>query len=158
MRSKSLSGFLKGIDGTCSQAIKPSHCHKTQTGWEYLAHQGLILGVHNHSLIEVANMFHKVYSTIIHGECGLSEPSRKFPSLNSARERCSRNLVECSAHRIISQAFGRWVPVFVLMVVVLIIWERLTMRSSWFAPIATILFIVKREVRTGRSLLSPFVA
>ena len=54
---------------------------------------------------------------------------RKSPSLNSVCERWSGNLVERSAHRIISQAFGRWIPTSVLMVVVLIIHERLSRRS-----------------------------
>ena len=54
---------------------------------EYLKHQGLILGVHIHSLVEVAYVLHRVCSTIVHGECGLGEPPRKSPSLNSACER-----------------------------------------------------------------------
>ena len=49
-------------------------------------HQGFVLGVHNHSLIEMVNMFHKVHSTIVLGEYGLSEPSRKSSSLNFAYE------------------------------------------------------------------------
>ena len=49
-------------------------------------HQGFVLGVHNHSLIEMVNMFHRVHSTIVHGECGLSEPLRKSSSLNFAYE------------------------------------------------------------------------
>ena len=99
-------------------------------------------------------MLHRVCSTIIHGECGLSEPPRKFPSLNSTCERRSVNLVKCFAYRIISLVFGRWASVFVLMVIILIIRERLTRRSLWSASIATILFIVEREVRiaTGPKL------
>ena len=114
--------------------------------------------MHCHPLVEVAYMFHGVYSTIVHGERGLSEPPRKPPSLNSTHERWSGNLVECSAHHIISQAFGRWILVSALMVVVLNIRERLTGRSSWSVSITTILFIVRREVRIGGSSLSPFVA
>ena len=68
MRSKYLSEFLKGINGTCTQTIKPPYRYRPQAGWEYLVHQGLVLGVHNHSLIEVANMLHKVCSTVIYGE------------------------------------------------------------------------------------------
>ena len=86
-RSKCPSELLKGINGTCTWAIKPPHHHRPQAGWEYLTHQGLTLGVHDHPLVEVAYMFHKVCLTIIHGECGLSEPPRKSPSLNFARER-----------------------------------------------------------------------
>ena len=85
------------------------------------------------SLVEVADMFHRVCSTIIHGECGLSEPPRKYPSLNSTHEMWSGNLVKCSTHSIISQAFGRWIFVSALMTVVLIIRERLTRRSPWSA-------------------------
>ena len=86
MRSKSLSEFLKGINGTYTQTIKLPHHHRPQAGWEYLVHQGLILGVHNHSLIKVANMLHRVSSTIIHGEHGLSKPPRKSLSLNHVCE------------------------------------------------------------------------
>ena len=113
--------------------------------------------MHNHSLVEVAYVLHRVCSTIVHGECGLSEPPKKSPTLNSARERWFGNLVERFTHRIISQAFRRWVPISALMVVVLIIRERLTRRSPWFGSITTIFLIVKRKVRIGGSSPSPFV-
>ena len=96
--------------------------------------------------------------TIVHGERRLSEPLRKSPSLNSVSRRWSRNLVECFAYHIISQAFGRWVPVYVLMMVVLIIQEKLTRRSPWSRSITTLLLIVRREVRIWGSSPSPFVA
>ena len=95
--------------------------------------------------------------TIVHGERRLSEPLRKSPSLNSVSRRWSRNLVECFAYHIISQAFGRWVPVYVLMMVVLIIQEKLTRRSPWSRSITTLLLIVRREVRIWGSSPSPFV-
>ena len=84
MRSKRPSKILKGINRTSSQAIKPSYCHRLQTGWEHLAHQGFILGVNNHPLVEVAHMFYKVCLTIVHGEYWLSKLPRKFSSFNSA--------------------------------------------------------------------------
>ena len=114
--------------------------------------------MHCHSLVEVAYMLHEVCSTIVHGEHGLGELPRKSPPLNSVRERWSINLVERSTHRVISYAFGRWIPVSALMVVVLNIWERQTRRSSWSASIITILFIVRREFQIGESSFSPFVA
>ena len=101
---------------------------------------------------------YEVCLTIVHGEHRLSEQLRKSPSLNSVSERWSRNLVKCSAQHIISQAFGRWVPVYVLMMVVLIIQERLTRRSPWSRSITTLLLIVRREVRIWGSSPSPFVA
>ena len=82
MRSKCLNKFLKGINGTYPQTIEPSHRYRTKIGWEYLAQQGLILGVYNHPLIEVVDMLHRVCSTIVHSECGLSELPRKSLSLN----------------------------------------------------------------------------
>ena len=78
-------------------------------------------------------MLHRVYSTIVHGKRWLSELSRKSPSLNSAYEGWSGNLVEYFTHRIIFQAFGRWISISKLIMEVLFIWERLTRRSPWSA-------------------------
>ena len=103
-------------------------------------------------------MLHWVCSTIEHGEHGLSELPKKSHSHNFARERWSGNLVERSAYRIISQAFGREVLVSVLMVVVLLIRERLTRRSLWSGSITAILLIIRKEVRIGGSSSPPFVA
>ena len=72
MGSKHLSEFLEGIDGTCPQTIDPPHHHRPQAGWKYLAHQGLVLGMYCHPLIEMANMLYRVCSAVIHGESGLS--------------------------------------------------------------------------------------
>jgi len=44
------------------------------------------------------------------------------------------------------------------MMVVLIMQERFTRKGPWSAPIATILFIVGKEIRFGRSSLLPFMA
>ena len=87
MRPKRSCELLEGVDRTSIQTIKPPHCHRPQAGWKYLAHQGLVLGVYNHSLVEVTNVLRWVCTTIIDGERGLSEPLRKFPSLDSTRER-----------------------------------------------------------------------
>ena len=63
MRAKCLGEPFKGIYGTCPQAIKPSHCHGSQTGWEHLTHQGLVLGMDSHSLVEMAQrLAHNVIS------------------------------------------------------------------------------------------------
>ena len=114
--------------------------------------------MHCHPLVEVAYILHEVCSTIVHGERGLGESLRKSPSLNSMHERWSGDLVERSAHRVISQALGRWIPVSALMVVVFNIRERLIRRSFWSASITSILFIMGREVWIWGSSLSLFVA
>ena len=59
---------LKGTYGTCPQVIKPSYRHGSQTRWELPTHQGPILGMDGHSLVEMAHMLHKVRSTIVNGE------------------------------------------------------------------------------------------
>ena len=107
MRPKSLSKFLEGIYKTCSQTIKLSHCDRPQTRWEHLAHQGLILGVDSHSLVEVTYVLHRVCSIIIDGERWLIESPRKFCPFNFAHERRLGNLVQRRAHCVISQAFAR---------------------------------------------------
>ena len=111
----------------------------------------------NHSLVELAHMLHRVCSTIVDGECWLVEPPRKFPFLNSG-ERWFGNLVECSAHCIISYISGRLVPISALMVVFLFIRERLTRRIPWSTSITTVLLTVRRGVIMGGSSSSPFVA
>jgi len=61
----------------------------------------------SHSLVEVTYVLHKICMTVVHGECGLSEPLRKSPFLNPTCERRSENLFEHSTYRIIPQAFRR---------------------------------------------------
>ena len=158
MRPECLGELFKGVNRTCTQTIKPPHRHRTQVGWKYLAHQGLILGVHNHSLVEVTYVLHRVCTTVVHGERRLSETPRKSPIIDLTCERWSGNLFEGSAHRIIPQAFGRWVSVSVLMAIFLIIRERLTRRIPWSLSITTILFIARREINNGRSTPSLLVA
>jgi len=114
--------------------------------------------MHCHPLVEGAYMLHQGCSTIIHDECGLSEPPTESHSFNSTRERWFGNLVERSAHHIISQAFRGWATVSAFMEIVLIIWEGLTMRCPWPGSITIILLIVRREVKVRRSSPSPFVA
>ena len=80
MGAKRLSKFLEGIYWTCPQAVKPSQHYGSQTGCEHFAHQGFVLGIDSHSLIEMAHMLHRVYSPIVDGECWLMEmPSRSYP-------------------------------------------------------------------------------
>ena len=135
---------------TCALPI-----YKPQTRWEHLAHQILILGVNNHSLLEVAYFLYRVRSTIVHGECWLSKPPRKFSSLNSTCERQPENLVQHLTHSIISQAFARWAPTSTFTVVILITREGFTKRSSRPGSVSTILLIARREIRIrGSSSLS----
>ena len=79
-----------------------------------------------HSLIEMAHMLYGVYLASIHGERGLSEPPRKFRSLNSLRERRLGDLIQRLAHSVVSHTFSRGVLIPTFVVVLLFIGVRLT--------------------------------
>ena len=86
MIAKCPGELLKGIFGTCPQAIEPSHRHELQARWKHLAHQGLVLGMDSHSLVEVTYMLHRVCLTIVNSEHWLIEVSRKSCPFNLAHE------------------------------------------------------------------------
>ena len=78
-----------------------------------------------HSLTEVAHMLYGICLAIIHGECGLSEPSGEFCLLNSSCERRPGDLIQRLAHSIISHTFSKGALMPTLAVVLLFIGERL---------------------------------
>ena len=82
-----------------------------------------------HSLIEVAHMLYGVCLAIIDGECGLSEPSGEFCSLNSSCKRRPGDLIQRLAHNIVSHTFlkGAFMPTLVVML--LFVGERLARRG-----------------------------
>ena len=101
-----------------------------QIGWEHLTHQGLVLQVDNHSLVEVANMFHEIHPSIIHGKRWLGEPSRKSFCFSPMGERRLGDLAQSPTHGIVAQAFVRWgLPTSSIMAL-LLIRKRLTGKSS----------------------------
>ena len=99
----------------------------------------------------MAHMFYRVRLTIIDGERGLMEMLRKFYPLYLARERWFGDLIQRFARSVISQASTRrgLVPTFVM--VLFIIGEILAWWSSWPLPITSILFIIRGDIKTGRS-------
>ena len=72
-------------------------------------------------MIEVANMFHRVRSAIIHDERWLSKPPRELPTFNPTGKRRFRNLVKSPTHSVIAQTFAGWTLAFTLIMVILII-------------------------------------
>ena len=84
---KGPSELLEGANRTFFQTVESSYRHEPQTGWEHFAYQGFIPGVNGHSLVEVADVLHKVRSAIIHGECWLSKMLRKLSPFNSMHKR-----------------------------------------------------------------------
>ena len=112
------------------------------TGWEHFAHQGFVLGIDKHSLIEMAHMLHRVCSPIVNGECWLMETPRRSYLFNPTCEWRLGNLVQIFAHRIITQSFvnGTFATVFTMMF--FFIWEGFARESPWSASITAILLIV----------------
>ena len=80
-------------------------------------------------MIEVANMFHRVRSAIIHDERWLSKPLRELPTFNPTGKRRFRNLVKNPTHSIATQTFARWTFIPTLIMAILIIRKGLTGRS-----------------------------
>ena len=158
MGAKCLSEFLKGIYWTYPQAIKPSHHYRSQTRWEHSAHQGVVLGIDSHSLIEMAYMLHRVCSPIVDGECWLMETPRKSYPFNLMRERWLSNLVQSFAHCIITQSSvnGALASAFAMML--FFIWEGFARGSSWSTSITAILLIVGGGTRRGGSSFSLCIA
>ena len=113
--------------------------------------------MHSHSLVKVAHMLHKVHPTIVYGERWLGKSLRKSPSLDFACEGWFGDLVECSTHCVIFQAFGRWTSVSTLVMDTFIVRERLTGRNPRLSSVNAILFIINRRVRNGWSSFSSLV-
>ena len=130
MKAKCLDEPFKGAYGTYPQTIKPSHRHGSQTRWEHLTHQGLILGMDGHSLVEMAHVIHRVCSTIVNGERWLIQSPRKSCPFNLVREGQFENLVQHLAHSVISQVFARRVLIPTFVMAFLIVGERLAMWGS----------------------------
>ena len=123
-RAKCLGELLKGTYGICPQAIKPSYRHLSQIGWKHFTHQGFVLGMDRHSLVEVAHMLYRICSAVVNGECWLVESPREYCPLNVACERQSGNLVQDPAHSIISQASVWWALVSTFMMVFYFVGKR----------------------------------
>ena len=148
---KRASKLLKGFNRTLSLTIEPPHCHRPQSRWEHLAHQGFILWVNNHSLVKVANMLHRVWSVVIQSKCWLSKPLRKFSSFNPMGKRWLRDLIQSPAHSIIAQTFTRRTLLYPSIMVTLVTQKRLTGRSPGLGVVAIITIIIRRGARTWRS-------
>ena len=79
----------------------------------------------NHFLVEMAHIFHRIYSTIVDGKRLLIESLRKFCPFNLAHKGQFGNLIQRLAHNVISQAFVRWALIPTFAMVLLIVGEIL---------------------------------
>ena len=97
-------------------------------------------------------MLHRIRLTVVDGECWLMKPQREYCPLNITREGRSRNLVQCPAHNVISQASAWRALVFTSMMVFYFVGNRFARWSSWPSPISKILFFLRGNVRVVISL------
>ena len=92
-------------------------------------------------------MLHEVYIVIIKGEGWLLESQRECNPFYEACERWFRELIQCLAHGIVSQAPRRWASMFTPLVVLFYMREGLAWRGSRSLPIVIIAFIIGGQVR-----------
>ena len=103
-------------------------------------------------------MFHGVYITVINGEGWLLKSPRERSPFYAACERWFKELVQCPAHGIVSQAPRRWASVFVPLVTLFLMRESLALGGSRSLPIVIIVFIIMKRVRARMRLLSLCIA
>ena len=107
----------------------------------------------NHLLFELTYVFYRVCSTIIHGECWLVEPSRKFCLFYPPCKGWLRNLVQCLFHNISSYSFTRRAPAFPLVQMFFLTGERFAWWSSRPLSVYGIFFIIGGDIIAVRGLL-----
>ena len=92
-------------------------------------------------------MFHGVCITVIKGEGRLLESSRECSPFYVACKRWFRELIQCPAHGIVSQAPRKWASAFVPLVMLFFMREGLAWSGSWSLPIVIIAFIIGGQVK-----------
>ena len=101
----------------------------------------------SYPLVKLAHMLYGVCVAVINGEGGLLESSRECSPFYVACERWFRELIQCPAHDIVSQAPRRWAFTFTPLVVLFFMREGLAWRGSRSLPIVIITFIIRGQVR-----------
>ena len=92
-------------------------------------------------------MLHGVCITVIKGEGRLLKSSRECSPFYVACKRWFRELIQCPAHGIVSQAPRRWASAFVPLVMLFFMREGLAWSGSWSLPIVIIAFIIGGQVK-----------
>ena len=92
-------------------------------------------------------MLHKVYVAVIKGESWLLESPKECSPFYAVCERWFRELIQCLAHGIVSQALRKWASVFAPLVMLFFMGEGLALRGSRSLPIVIIAFIIGGQVR-----------
>ena len=109
--------------------------------------------MNNHLLFELTYVLYTVCSVIIHGECWLVEPSRKFCLFYPPCKWWLRNLAQCLFHNVSSYSFARRAPAFSSMKMLFLIGEGFAWWSSRPLSVYSIFFIIRRDIRAGKGSL-----
>ena len=101
----------------------------------------------SHPLVELTHMLHRVCFIVVNGEGRLLELSREYGHFYVMRKRRLRELIQCPAHGIISQAPRGWASVPTPSVVLFFMGEGLTWGSPRSSPIVIVTFIVEGHIK-----------
>ena len=105
--------------------------------------------MNGHFLIKMANVLHRIYSTIIKREGRLIKSPRKACTLYFPCKRQFSNLVQRFVHGLVSKALVRWTLVLMPMATVfLVAWESFAGWSSGSLPVRGIFCILRRRLRS----------
>ena len=99
-------------------------------------------------------MLHGVCIAVIKGEGWLLESPRECSPFYVACERWFRELIQCPAHGIVSQAPRRWASAFAPLVMLFFMRECLSWRGSRSLPIVIIAFTIEGQVKVRMRLPS----
>ena len=104
-------------------------------------------------LFELTYVLYRVCSAIIHGECWLMEPSRKFCLFYPPCKGWLRNLAQRLFHNVSSYSFARRAPMFPSVKMLFLTGEGLAWWSSRPLFVYSIFIIIGRDIRAGRGSL-----
>ena len=109
----------------------------------------------SHPLVELAHMLHRVCFTVVNGEGWLLEPSRKCSPFYVVHERGLRELIQCPAHDIVSQAPRRWAFAPTPPVVLFFMRKCLTWGSPRSLSIVIVTFIIEGYIKPRMRYMTP---
>ena len=107
----------------------------------------------SHLLFELAYVFYRIRSTIIHGEHWLMEASRKFCPFYPPCKGWLRDLAQRLFHNIVPHSFVRRAPAFPLVKMLILTGEKFAWWGYRALPVYSIFFIIRRDIRAWGVLL-----
>ena len=107
----------------------------------------------SHLLFKLTYVFYRIRSAIIHGERWLVKSSRKLCPFYLLCKGWLRNLAQRLFHNISSYSFARRASAFPLVKALFLTGKGFAWWGSWPLSVHSVLFIIGRDIRSGRGLL-----